>query len=112
MPPRPRGQGPPGRHLDPGIARGTDGSRDGRVDLGGSLARDPAQRGVQGAFRLPVCHLRPAQRQGHRFTATVRAPPERARGGEGARSRGGEEDMSPPAAGSRARRRSEQVIEP
>lgn len=102
MSPGPRGQGPPERHPDPGVARGAGRIRDGCAELRGSLAHGPTQRGVQGALRFPVCHLRPDERQGEHITAAVRALSERARGGEGARYRGGEEDMSPASSRSRA----------
>lgn len=98
----PRGQGPAEGHPDPGVARGAGASWPGRAGIRGSLARGPAQRGVQRAVRVPVRHLRPDERQGEHLAAAVRALPERARGGEGARHRGGEEDMPPASLWSRA----------
>lgn len=91
----PRGQGPAERHLDPGVQRGAGGRRLGRADLGGSRTNGTAQRGLQRALRVPVRHLRPDERQGQHITSSVRALPERARGGDGARHRRGEEDLPP-----------------
>lgn len=95
MSPGPRGQGPRERHFDPGVVRGAGSSRDGRPELRGSLAHGTAQRGVQGALRVPVRHLRPVERQGEHITSAVRALSERACGGDGAWHRGGEEDLPP-----------------
>lgn len=102
MPPGPRGQGPPPRRADPGVPRGAGASRRGRAELRGSLAPGPAQRGLQAALRLPVRRVRPRARQGEHPARAVRAMRERARGGESARRRGGEEDLPPAPPGPRA----------
>lgn len=72
----PRGQGQEERHFDPGVQGGAGGSRDGRADLGGSRTHGTAQRGLQRALRVPVCHLRPDERQGQHITSAVGALPQ------------------------------------
>lgn len=102
MSPGPRGKGPPEWHFDPGVSRGAGTSRNGCAGPRGSLTHGSAQQRVQGAIWIPVRHLRKDERQGDHLTAAVRAPRERARGGESARHRGGEEDMPPASPRSRA----------
>lgn len=90
-----------GRDLQRGTLTRESRGRTGRARVRGNVAHGPAQRGVQGAVRLPVRHLRPDVRQGEHPAAAVATS---------ARRRGGEEDRPPASPGPRAHWLSGQVV--
>lgn len=93
MPPGPGGQGAAARRVNPGLPGGAARGRVHRPAAGGGVAHAQPQLRVQGALRLPICHMRAAQHQTGCHARAASVPRQRSCGRESARHRRGEEDL-------------------
>lgn len=102
MPPGPGRQRAAERRVNPGLTGGAARGRLHRPGTCGSVALAQPQLRVQGAIRLPVCHVRAAEHQTGHNARAASAPRQRPCGGESARHRRGEKDLRAATARPRA----------
>lgn len=102
MPPGPGGPGASERRVNPGLAGGAARGRLHRPATRRSVAHAQPQLRVQGAIRLPVCHMRAAEHQTRHNARAASAPRHGPCDGESARHRRGEKDLRAPTAQARA----------